>query len=338
MKLSIIIPAYNVEEYIETCLTSCCTQDLKLSDYEIIVINDGSTDNTEEKILSLSKKHPNILLKSQNNKGLGAARNLGATISKGDYIFFIDSDDYIAKNTLGSLISLLEYHNLDIIGFNSKNVIADNLIDSNHSNVEVKANSIHNGIDFLGIYKYKPEIWGYIIKKVFYLDNKFNFYDRKFLQDSFFTPTLISKAQKIAYVDYDVYRYRQSINSVTRKKSIEHVKTHMEDMRFAIHKLNELKKDLINKDHNNKALQRLEVKQQHYVFILISRFVKSDLNISILKRILSDFKPIKVYPLNKFLSTSDYKSNLYQILTFVYNRKYLLYPSIKIYRLLKNSH
>ncbi|PKQ43779.1 glycosyltransferase family 2 protein [Confluentibacter flavum] len=336
MKLSIIIPAYNVEEYIETCLTSCCNQDLQLYDFEIIVINDGSTDDTEKKVLQFVENHSNILLKSQKNSGLGASRNLGVALSKGKYIYFLDGDDYIARNTLGSLITLIEKHSLDVIGFKSKNVTDSNLIDSKHTSKDIEVDNIFNGIDFMAKYNYMPEVWSYITKRSFYLDNKFNFYNRKFLQDSYFTPKLISKAKRIALVDYDVYRYRKSINSVTRNKSMEHAKTHMEDMCFAIHKLEELKNELISQGiTNKKVLQRMDVKQQHYVFILISRFVKSDLDNSMLKKILSDFKLIGAYPLIKFLSTSDYKSNLYHILTFVYNRKYLLYPSIKIYRLLK---
>ncbi|WP_100613383.1 glycosyltransferase family 2 protein [Confluentibacter citreus] len=336
MKLSIIIPAYNVGNYIETCITSCYNQDLQLHEFEIILINDGSTDDTEKKVLQITEKHSNILLKSQKNSGLGASRNLGVDLSKGKYIYFLDGDDYIARNTLATLITLIEKHSLDVIGFKSKNVTDSNQVDSKHTNKDIEVDNIYNGIDFMATYNYMPEVWWYITKRSFYLDNKFSFYNRKFLQDSYFTPTLISKAQRIARVDYDVYRYRKSINSITRKKSMEHVKTHMEDMCFAIHKLGELKKDLISEGiTNKKVFQRIDVKQQHYAFILISRFVKTNLNISMLKEILSDLKLIGAYPLNKFLSTSDYKSKLYQILTFVYNRKWLLFPSIKIFRLLK---
>lgn len=336
MKLSIIIPAYNVGEYIEDCLTSCCNQNLQLYDFEIIVINDGSTDDTEKKVLQFAENYSNIVLKSQKNSGLGASRNLGVALSKGEYIYFLDGDDYIARNTLGTLITLIEQHSLDVIGFKSKNVTDSNQVDSKHTSKEIKLDNVYNGIDFMATCNYMPEVWWYITKKSFYLDNRFNFYDKKFLQDSYFTPTLISKAQRIARVDYDVYRYRKSMNSITRKKSMEHVKTHMEDMCFAIHKLDELKKELINRSvTNKKVFQRMDVKQQHYVFILISRFIKSDLNISMLKKTLSDLKLIGAYPINKFLSTSDYKGKLYHILTFIYNRKWLLYPSIKIYRLLK---
>ncbi len=336
MELSIIIPAYNVEEFIESCIESCCMQDVNPKDYEIIVVNDGSTDNTEKIVLNLSRKYSNIKLKSQKNKGNGAARNVGVSISNGDIIFFLDADDYIAKNTLGTLIRLLKQNNLDIIGFSSKKVTDSNLINSQHSNTEIKINTIYRGIDFLGANTYRPEVWWYLIKKSFYIESESFFYDKKFLQDSYFTTTLISKAQKIAYVNYDVYRYRLSENSITRNKAFDHVKTHLEDMYFAVHKLYDLKKDLIKKGvTNHMTLQKLHIKQQYYVFIIIIRFIKkSNLKTLQLKKMLTAFKAIEAYPLDKFMSNPDNTNKFYKALTFIFNREYLLYTSVKLYRVI----
>lgn len=338
MKLSIIIPAYNAETYIESCLSSCCNQDLKTTDYEILVINDGSTDCTEDKVSAFINKHPNVKIKSQKNLGNGAARNTGVSISKGKYIYFLDADDYISKNTLGTLITLIEDNRLDIIGFSSKHVTDDSFVNSKNSMNEIKINVVSNGIDFLGSNNYIPEVWWYIINKQFYDKSKSFFYDRKFVQDAYFTPTLISKAEKIAFIPYDVHRYRVSNNSITRDKSDKHLYSHMQDMCFSVNKVNELRKNLMEKGiTNNMALLRLQAKQQRYVFIIITRFIRSNLEISILKKILLNFKTIESYPLDKFLSIPDYKSKLNIILTFIYNRNYLLYPIMKVYRLIRRN-
>lgn len=337
MKLSIIIPAFNAQEYIEACLSSCCNQDLESLDYEIIVVNDGSTDTTEKKVISFTKKYSNIYLITQKNKGNGAARNIGVAHSKGKYIYFLDADDYIAKNTLGTLIRLQEHDNLDMIIFSSKNVKDAHQINSKHANSKIKIDTVYCGINYLGAYNYMPEVWRYIIRKAFYIKSELSFYDKKFVQDSYFTPELIGKAERVSYIDYDVHRYRKSLNSITRNTSLEHLKTHIHDMCFSVHKLYDFKNDLIEKGITNEnALKRIHIKQQHYVFIIIFRFIRSNLKFSELKEILSDFNTIGAYPLDKYMTSLGSKINLNLFLAFIFNREYLLYPSAKAYRILSN--
>ena len=94
--LSIIIPVYNVEKYIHRCLTSCCKQsDASLDEYEIIIINDGTPDNSMDVVYNIAKKYSNIVIFNQKNKGLSAARNQGLEIAKGEYVQFLDSDDWL---------------------------------------------------------------------------------------------------------------------------------------------------------------------------------------------------------------------------------------------------
>jgi len=335
MKLSIIIPAYNADAYIETCLLSCCLQELQPSDYEVIVVNDGSTDHTAEKVESFSKQYLNIQLVSQLNKGNGAARNTGVKHAKGTYIYFLDADDYIAKNTLGKLINLAEHYKLDFLGFDSINVTDSLIANSRHNQKEITMGPVLNGIDFIGTYNYQAEVWWYITRRQFYFESGTHFYDRKFVQDSYLTPTLISKAQRAAFAKYDVHRYRQSTSSITRNKSIEHLNRHFGDLTFSVKKLYELRKSLIRQGvTNDLALQRLHVKQQRYVFITIVRFIRTSLEVSRLEGMLSEYDKMEAYPLDVFMSSTDYRTPFYRFLTFLFNRKYLLFPCIKMYRLL----
>lgn len=95
--ISLILPAYNVEKYIETCVQSCEQQDLSKESYELVIVNDGSTDDTPEIIRTLSVTYSNIKVVSQQNQGLSMARNNGFKEATGKYIWFIDSDDIIAS-------------------------------------------------------------------------------------------------------------------------------------------------------------------------------------------------------------------------------------------------
>lgn len=111
--LSIIIPVYNVESYLEECLVSVVNQNF--SDFEIILVNDGSTDNSFEICASYRKKYDIIKLISQSNKGLAAARNTGISISKGEYITFLDSDDYLDVNYCAVMYGIISKHNVDMV-------------------------------------------------------------------------------------------------------------------------------------------------------------------------------------------------------------------------------
>lgn len=118
MKLSIIIPVYNTESYLKRCLDSIFNQDLPPSDYEVIVINDGSTDNSLEILKEFEKKHENLVLLTQENKGEAVTRNKAIEISIGNYIAFVDSDDAISENTFLNIMRYIERYDLDLLYLN----------------------------------------------------------------------------------------------------------------------------------------------------------------------------------------------------------------------------
>ena len=117
MKLSIIIPMFNVEKYINQCLNSLIHQDISSSNYEIVIINDGSTDSSYLKASVFQEKYPHVKIYTQQNSGVSSARNKGIEISSGEYFFFIDADDYIALNSLKGIVNLANDKQLDMQEF-----------------------------------------------------------------------------------------------------------------------------------------------------------------------------------------------------------------------------
>lgn len=115
LKLSIIIPMYNVGPYVERCLRSLATQDIPLDDYEIICVNDGSPDNCAEVVESLQKEISNVILINQKNQGVSMARNNALAVAKGKYMMPIDPDDYVVTNRLKSLLEKVERDDLDVL-------------------------------------------------------------------------------------------------------------------------------------------------------------------------------------------------------------------------------
>lgn len=108
MLLSIIIPVYKVEKYLRKCLDSCVNQDIPKDQYEIIAVNDGSPDNCQSILEEYEREYDNVRILKQENQGLSKARNNGLDIAKGDYVWFVDSDDWIEENCLSEIIAKLD--------------------------------------------------------------------------------------------------------------------------------------------------------------------------------------------------------------------------------------
>ena len=139
MKVSIIVPVYNVESYLDKCLNSLVNQTLK--DIEIIVINDGSTDNSQKIIDKYSKKYKNIINITKENGGVSEARNLGLEKASGEYIGFLDSDDWIEPDMYELMYQKAKTENFDIVACDTQAIyyykivyISSNINEYNVSN------------------------------------------------------------------------------------------------------------------------------------------------------------------------------------------------------------
>ena len=116
-KVSVVVPIYNVESYLKECLDSLAFQ--TLDNFEVILVNDGSTDQSYEIALDYSRRYNNFKLVSQKNSGLSSARNTGISLAKGEYLYFLDSDDYLEKNALEILYNTSQKNKLDVLKFSA---------------------------------------------------------------------------------------------------------------------------------------------------------------------------------------------------------------------------
>ena len=211
MFLSIIIPVYNTESYLKRCLDSCICQNLDLTEYEIVVINDGSTDNSSSIIEQYASSYYNIKYYCQNNSGLSVARNNGLDKSLGDYIMFIDSDDWIEKNCLSRIKSLCYKKNLDLLRIAAANV-QEGVITRRYT---LRENVVYQGVDLLkdGLDFCAPFT---IYNRTFLEDYKLRFMPGVFHEDNEFTPRAYYYAKRVACINEIVYFVYQSPNSITR--------------------------------------------------------------------------------------------------------------------------
>ena len=227
MKLSIIIPVYKVEKYVEKCLRSCAEQDISSDEYEIIVVNDGSPDKSLEIVEKIAKEYNNIRIVSQKNSGVSIARNKGLSLAKGDYIWFVDSDDWIEKNVLKKITTLCIVNNLDILRIYLAHIIKGKAVKfSNYKNGE--KNIIKEKGDLLKIAG--SHIFSSIYKRNFLLDNNLSFYSRiSFGEDIEFNYRAWYVAQKVLFVNDICYYYfldnpNSAIHTDNPKKSFDLIK------------------------------------------------------------------------------------------------------------------
>lgn len=226
MKYSIIVPAYNTEKYIDKCLKSIFSNTYK--NFEVIIVNDGSIDKTEDIINKYIKKYDNIIYIKQKNMGLSLARNNGVKKATGDYLLFIDSDDYVEKNLLENINKNID--DLDVLRYQLNIVFNDKIIPYGE-----KEFNVTNGIDaFEKIVRYKfIEMAAlYVINRKYYLDNNFMFEKDVYHEDYGLLPLVIATAKKVKSINYLGYNYVQRDGSIMSSNDTEKMKKKMDDMLF----------------------------------------------------------------------------------------------------------
>ena len=233
MKLSIIIPAYNAEKFISTCIESIYEQGLPLNDFEVITVLDGCTDNTTAIIESLQKEHNNIKIIEQENQGVSVARNNGVSASKGLYILFVDADDAIYPGTLGKMLNFAENKQLDILegdltfieNSDWENVYNHHMPGNNIDNSSI---NISNGTEYFINHfdKERGYCFLYLIKRNLFSDNSILFNKNiLFCEDLWVSLQLVLRSQRIAHYPIRFYAYRKYAQSVSASMNIPKFKS-----------------------------------------------------------------------------------------------------------------
>ena len=206
MKLSIIIPAYNVEKYLAKCLETCLNQDVSKDSYEIIVVIDGSPDNSLEIAQSYANKYNNISIINQENQGLSMARNNGLRQALGEYVWFIDSDDWIETNCLKRICSHL-INSLDILQIQYRYVFSDS-IQLKDGNLTI-INGIKTGKEVTINGGLPAPVPFSIYRKNFLIKHRLCFQKGIYHEDSEFKPRATYLANRITSDNEISYNYLQ---------------------------------------------------------------------------------------------------------------------------------
>lgn len=270
IKLSFVVPIYNVKPYLKKCVDSLSHQNY--DDYEIILVDDGSTDGSGELADQLTEEFNSCRCGCrsrtfhQANRGLSGARNAGVELAQGEYICFVDSDDYWEENVLGGLMAQIERGNLDVLRFRWQNVRVrregDEAMGDKAKGYEIFqpykeenfadfSSETLSGVDYLnqrmGIQCYA---WSFILRTSLVKGNEANwregdeamgerFTEGILFEDTDWTPRMLVKAQRVAGTETMVYNYLWRENGITLAKNPEKIRKEVEDKIALIGRLNE---------------------------------------------------------------------------------------------------
>lgn len=261
-KFSIVIPVYNVEKYIKRTLDSVINQSDK--DYEIIAVNDGCTDSSME----IVKKYDLKIINSV-HVGVSEARNIGAKQAKGEYLVFLDSDDWWDKDLLKEINKSLD-NNPDLVRFQARTVTDDDVrIDYNEE--EFRDLSGEEAFNKIVKFHFIDSIWCYAIKRKYYEKEKFKFKKDTVHEDFGLTPLIVIKASKvnsINYIGYNYYRRNGSIMNIPdynwTKRKVKDLFNHYLYLDKEIDKI-DIKKDIFKSYIANNTIMKIcELKGKDY--------------------------------------------------------------------------
>lgn len=244
--ISIIVGVYNSQDFLDSCLKSI--QNQSYSNIEVIVINDGSTDRSTVICDLFAKKDKRFKIIHQQNKGIGFVRNLGLTLAKGDFILFIDSDDFIDKSMVEILYKEITDFNHDIVVCDFYRLKVDCKID--YQNIPNNPHKIICGI-LEGLYF--GALWNKMIRKSFIIKHKLNVDVSLIMyEDVLFLIQLLLNNPKIGYANIPLYYYRISENSISHSRK-------KETFESAFHLIETLEKLFLKNNHLKKSLDYFKV-------------------------------------------------------------------------------
>lgn len=244
MKLSLIVPCYNVEEYVEKCIVSLENQDIPKEEYEILAYNDESKDNTLDILNRLAKTYPNVKVASHKNKGLSGTRNRGIREAQGEFLWFVDSDDWITENCLKDIMSSVGQET-DLIAFPGFIPEGNRNVGSRIFGEEVKdkhtlfTHGFADGAPF------------YIHRREFLINNNLFFKEGIKHEDTLFTPVVLNEARNITLYRKPVYHYLLRAGSITTVVDIKRIYDLWDNMKILYDYSKTIIDDVIKKGFHN---------------------------------------------------------------------------------------
>lgn len=294
MKISVVVPVYNVETYLCQCLDSVFEQHTE--NFEVICIDDGSTDKSAEILKEYSGRYSNMKVINQKNAGLSAARNAGINAAQGDYILFLDSDDWLEVNALDVLQHTINGE--DLICFNGRRYFEDGAVETPDNGIDEKGLT---GWEYYNKYALVSRKFHFVCvvlrlyKREFLFKNKLSFEEGLLHEDNLFTPVACYYAGRVKVIPDILYVYRIRSGSITFKRNIINL--------YAQLKIADKLADFfISTQGVNKSIIYREIALEYFVYIPTKNKIFGMTTKEVLKLIdLNKLRVVCIYPRHRFM-------------------------------------
>lgn len=324
MNISIIIPMYNVAQYIERCLLSVFKQAPSDLTYEVILIDDGSPDNSLEIARKICLNRDNVKFFSQENKGLGGARNTGILNASGEYLIFLDSDDILLEDCFLNLSFYIKNKTFDILECGAE------LVDENLNSISkfipiINANYM-SGINYYLDNETIPSVCNKVYNRIFIEANKLSFKERLYIEDFEFNTRAFFFAENVINTDFVIQKFVQTLNSITRNNNINTKHKLVNDLFLVVNEIKLFRDKMSLNTENNHGVyfdDRLARVNVNIFFQALKYGFKYN-EIMVLKdRLKNDF----LYFMDKKIC--DRKKNYFRILVHKYGLVFKLIVKVK---------
>ena len=313
-KISIIIPMYNVARYIETCVASVVNQDIHSEFIEILLVDDESPDNSLELARQMAKENSSIKIFSQKNKGLGGARNTGIKNAVGEYLIFLDADDFLEPHSLNTIYEEAKSNDLDFLEFGVHIVSEDY---KRLAKVAMRSKTKpYSGIEYYKQVETINSACNKLYSRQFLIHNNIEFLEKVYGEDFEFNTRVLYFAEKVNATPYIGISFLQSTNSITRNTSKSIKDKYLKDFVILLNNIKEFR--LL---HHHKISQNLSIEKffnQRMALINVDAFYML-------------FKNGYAYGTMKDFKKELKKCNLYYLEHPVKNRKKELFRHVLYY-------
>lgn len=321
VRLSFIIPVYNAEAYLERCILTLYMQDIPEEEFEIIMVNDGSTDNSFAIAQKIANEHKNIKLFTQENQGSSVARNIALDNAKGKFVSFIDSDDYLIPYTLKQVLEIAEENLAEICSF--KLIVQNPLGDKLGSEQNIPKMSLISGEEAI----VRGVIFWSVCTSLFSLEflNQHNirFANGIISQDSEFNMRAYPFAERVIFTDIISYYYFDNITSATKSKDLKKVLKKVKSLIYIANSTKQVATQLKSPILRSNYIQR----SNSIVVGLLRVLIKNSYSLSVdnKREIFEIIKENKLFPIKG--DTLSWKSSL---LLPILNREMVIKRMMKI--------
>lgn len=331
LKLTYIVPLYNNAQFVLRCLNTIVEQGIPVEDYEVIVVDDGSTDGGQDVVDDFSRQNPQVKVIHQSNAGVSAARNRAIQKAQGRYLQFVDADDYLAKGMMAPLLQRAIDLDVEAMEFNYVPVDAEGHAASEQSAGFYPSTMVMTGVEYLTSHDITPYVWRFLIRRDFFLSGNWRF-DESLIacEDGSLIARFLLNASRVAHDVAAPYRYVQHATSAMHNPDPQHLRRRVFSQVDAAASIDKTIRDF-EASSGKKAPVSVAGLRNVYLYFSMTKALTCGLVDEVLQRI----RQAGLYPFPCVGPESNYHGMKWKLIHMLMMKPGLWKALSKLYRLIK---